>query len=136
MNDELLDENLLDEEDFILRLDVSDNDQEEGGTEKVEEEEREAESTTDGVLSESETDDEDLAEAADLNLSIDQRIKLLLLLATKRRHKLTYTCAEDIMELSGVLSKEDEPFLPDRHMIKKTIEKFSFSLVEHHICPN
>lgn len=65
---------------------------------------------------------------------MNEKIKLLLLLATKKRHKLTYTAAEDILELAGVFSAED-PFVASRHIMKSAIEKYSFQLKEHHMCP-
>lgn len=85
--------------------------------------------------SESEDSDSDLAMAPNVNLSQKLKIKMLLLLATKKRHNLTYTAAEDIMELAGVLTPSDHPFLPTRKNMKKVIEEFSFGLKEYHVCP-
>jgi len=77
------------------------------------------------------------AEAADLHLTIKQKIDLLLLLATKRRHNLSYSAAEDIMNLAGVLSDDKSGFLPTRHIMKKAIELYSAcDLTEHHVCPH
>lgn len=82
------------------------------------------------------SEDDLLAEVSDFHLSISDRIKLLLLLATKRRHNLSYSGAEDIMELAGVLAEEDKPFLPTRHLMKMAIQMYSCALTEHHVCPN
>lgn len=78
--------------------------------------------------------DEILDRAPGLHLNVEEKIKLLLLLATKKRHNLTYTAAEDILELAGVLSS-DSSFVPSRHLMKSAIEKYSFDLKEHHMCP-
>lgn len=80
--------------------------------------------------------DEELAIAPQLHLTTREKIKILLLLATKRRHNLSYTAAENIMEFSHVLSEEESTaFLPTKHVIKKAIDLYSFGLTEHHICP-
>lgn len=55
------------------------------------------------------------------------------LLATKRRHNLSYSGAEDIMELAGVLAGDDKPFLPTRHLMKLAIQMYSCALTEHHV---
>ncbi|KAK3923588.1 Alanine--tRNA ligase [Frankliniella fusca] len=79
--------------------------------------------------------DNDYAKASGLHLTINQKIDLLLLLATKRRHNLTYSAAEDIMNLAGVVS-DKSGFLPTRHIMKKTIELYSAcDMTEHHVCP-
>ncbi len=78
--------------------------------------------------------DEILDQAPDLHLSVSEKIKLLLLLAIKKKHKLTYSAAEDIIELSGL--SEDLSFLPSKHLMKSAIEKYSFGLQEHHVCPS
>lgn len=76
-----------------------------------------------------------LAIAPEFNLSVSEKIKVLLLLAAKFRHKLTYTAAECLMRLAGVLSKEFS-FSPSRHVLKSAISFYSSSLSEHHICPS
>ena len=75
--------------------------------------------------------------APGLFLSVEEKIKLLLLLATKRRHNLSYSAAQDIMELSGVFTAEanEKPFLPTKHIMKSVIDTYSFGLSEHHVCP-
>lgn len=83
----------------------------------------------------SDDSDEVLDQAPDLHLSVPEKIKLLLLLATKKRHKLTYAAAEDVIDLAGVFSG-GSPFLPSKHIMKSAIEKYSFGLEEHHVCPN
>ncbi|XP_034235713.1 uncharacterized protein LOC117642039 isoform X2 [Thrips palmi] len=80
-------------------------------------------------------DDEVLAAASDLHLSVAQRITVLLLLAVKFAHNLTYTAAECIMRLAGVLS-EASLFSPTKYMLKTAISLYSSSLSEHHICPH
>ncbi|KAE8738351.1 hypothetical protein FOCC_FOCC016171, partial [Frankliniella occidentalis] len=77
--------------------------------------------------------DEILDQAPDLHLSVPEKIKLLLLLATKKRHKLTYAAAEDVIGLAGI--SEECPFLPSKYLMKSAIEKYSFGLTEHHMCP-
>lgn len=74
------------------------------------------------------------ATASDLHLSESEKIKVLLLLATKLRHKLTYSAAECIMKLAGVLSN-DHSFSPSKHILKAAISLYSSSLSEHHVCP-
>lgn len=83
----------------------------------------------------SDDSDEVLDEAPGLHLNVKEKIKLLLLLATKRRHKLTYAAAEDVIELAGIFSDEDS-FIPSKHIMKKAIEEYSFGLAEHHVCPS
>lgn len=84
----------------------------------------------------SDDSDEEMAAAPQLHLTIEEKIKILLLLATKRRHKLSYTAAENIMQLSGVMSDDyDNAFLPSKHIMKRAIELYSFQLSEHHVCP-
>jgi len=83
----------------------------------------------------SDDSDEMLDRAPGLHLNVNEKIKLLLLLATKKRHKLTYTAAEDILELAGVFSDESS-FVLSRHVMKRAIEKYSFDLIEHHMCPS
>jgi len=80
-------------------------------------------------------DEEVLAAASDLHLSVPQRITVLLLLATKFAHNLTYTAAECVMRLAGVLSKEIL-FTPAKYILKTAISLYSSSLSEHHICPH
>lgn len=89
------------------------------------------------------TDSDDSNEVLDkapgLHLNVDQKIRLLLLLATKKRHKLTYAAAEDIIELAGVCSLEsnDETnYAISKHIMKSAIEKYSFDMTEHHVCPS
>lgn len=76
-----------------------------------------------------------LAIASDLHLDVPNRIKVLLLLATKFRHNLTYSAAECIMRLAGVLSQESL-YTPTKHMLKAAISLYSSSVTEHHICPH
>lgn len=76
-----------------------------------------------------------LAIAPEFNLSVSEKIKVLLLLAAKFRHRLSYTAAECLMRLAGVVSKEFS-FSPSRHLLKSAISYYSSSLSEHHICPN
>lgn len=64
-----------------------------------------------------------------------EKIKVLLLLATKYRHKLTYPAAECIMRLSGVLAKENL-FTPTKYTLKTAISLYSSALSEHHVCPH
>ncbi|KAK3910840.1 Beta,beta-carotene 9',10'-oxygenase [Frankliniella fusca] len=78
--------------------------------------------------------DEILDQAPNLHLSVSEKIKLLLLLAIKKKHKLTYSAAEDVIELLGL--SEDVSFLPSKHLMKSAIEKYSFGLQEHHVCPS
>ncbi|KAK3916163.1 50S ribosomal protein L32-3, partial [Frankliniella fusca] len=76
-----------------------------------------------------------LAIAPDFHLSVSEKIKVLLLLAAKFRHKLTYAAAECLMRLAGVWSK-DFSFAPSKHILKSAISFYSPSLSEHHICPS
>ncbi|KAE8737050.1 hypothetical protein FOCC_FOCC017491, partial [Frankliniella occidentalis] len=77
-----------------------------------------------------------LAQAPNLHLSQEEKIHLLLLLATKKRHNLSYSASEDIMELCGILSTDKTNFIPTRHQMKQAIEMYSnMSLSEHHVCP-
>ncbi|KAE8740470.1 hypothetical protein FOCC_FOCC014020 [Frankliniella occidentalis] len=113
------------EDSFVLRLD------------EVEDEEdvvdvTESESPPDDDADES--FDETSAEFPSLFMSVDQRAHILMLLATMTRHNLTYPAAEDIMNLAGVLSGQDI-YVPSKHIIKRTIEEYSCSLNEHHMCP-
>lgn len=89
------------------------------------------------TLGEERVDDEEEEIAGhELNLTTQEKIKLLMLLATKKRHNLTYSAAENIMKLAGVVSGEFTPFNPSKHQMKRVIELFSSSLSEHHICQN
>jgi len=65
---------------------------------------------------------------------VSEKVKVLLLLATKYRHNLTYSAAECVMKLAGVLSKENLS-CPSKHILKTTIELYSSALSEHHLCP-
>jgi len=78
-----------------------------------------------------------LDKAPGLHLNVKEKIKLLLLVATKRRHrhKLTYAAAEDVIRLAGVFFDEDS-FLPSKNIMKIAIEEYSFGLAEHHVCPS
>ncbi|KAK3928060.1 Tagatose-6-phosphate kinase [Frankliniella fusca] len=125
-NDELLNTSVYSEESFILRLETSDQEEEDPEPDDIE--------VIDEDSSDEESSDMVLTEASDLFLSISQRIHILLLLATMKRHNLTYSAAEDIMSLAGVLT-QCEVFLPPRHLIKRTIEAYSCGITEHHICP-
>lgn len=87
----------------------------------------------DDPSSDSESEEEE-AEAPDLHLSVPDKIKMMLLLATKKRHKLTYSAAECIMKLAGVLS-QTESFTPSKHLMKRTIKAYAAGLSEHHVCP-
>lgn len=91
----------------------------------------------DGAPSEhSESEEEEcLAEASNLHLTVQEQIKLLLLLATKKRHKLTYRAAECVMQLASVFS-DTESFTPSKHLMKQAIKLYSTLITEHHICPN
>ncbi|KAK3926379.1 F-actin-capping protein subunit alpha [Frankliniella fusca] len=86
----------------------------------------------------SESDDDEeklLAVAPDLHLTVEQKIDLLLLLATKKRHNLTFSASEDIMELAGILSS-DKTFFSSRYFMKRVIEKYSsVSMTEYQVCP-
>jgi hypothetical protein len=87
--------------------------------------------------SDSDSDDDELAMAPNLYLSIQNKIKVLLLLATKRRHGLSYSAAESVMELAGVLSdNQKEPLLVSKHLMKTAINMYSFDIQEHHVCPH
>ena len=87
----------------------------------------------------SDGEDSEVDEVADFDtnlfLSTKDRIRLLLLLATKRRHNLTYSAAEDLMALTDVLSEQENPLLPTRHIMKSVIDKYSCALTVHHVCP-
>ncbi|KAK3907152.1 Superoxide-generating NADPH oxidase heavy chain subunit B [Frankliniella fusca] len=87
--------------------------------------------------SSSDSDDE-MAIAPQLHLTIQEKIKILLLLATKKRHNLSYSAAENIIDLANVLSHKDEntAFHPTKHIMKRAIELYSFALSEHHVCPD
>lgn len=77
-----------------------------------------------------------LAQAPTLHFSREKRINLLLLLATKKRHNLSYSASEDMMELAGLLSSDSTDFLPSRHVMKQAIEMYSsMTLTQHHVCP-
>lgn len=78
--------------------------------------------------------DEEEGLSADIFLSVKNKIRLLLLLGTKRRYNLSYRASESVMELAGVLSDMD--FRPTKHLMKKVIQCHSASLSEHHICSN
>lgn len=99
------------------------------------------ESTTSDFLSQPEdpddsSEDESLATAPEFQLtSVSAKIKVLLLLAAKKRHKLTYAATECILRLAGVWSK-DLSFAPSKHVLKSAISLYSSSVVEHHICPH
>lgn len=69
------------------------------------------------------------------NMSLKEKVQLLLLLATKKRHNLTYKACETFMEFAGVLADEENPFHPSRHIMKRAIEKYSYSVTVHHLCP-
>lgn len=75
-----------------------------------------------------------LALAPGFTLSTSEKIKILLLLATKKRHNLTYSAVETILRLAGVWSK-DSSFTPSKHILKSAITMYSSSLSVHHICP-
>lgn len=64
---------------------------------------------------------------------------MMLLLATKRKHKLSYAAAETVMEFSNVMSNTDDntdsAFLPSKYLMKRTIDLYSFAISEHHVCP-
>jgi len=73
-------------------------------------------------------------------LTSQEKIKLLLLLATKKRHNLSYAAAETVMEFSHVVSSHDEEdahlaFRPSKYIMKRAIDLYSFGLSEHHVCP-
>lgn len=91
--------------------------------------------TAAGGECESSEDERELASATGLHLSVPERIIVLLLLATKFRHNLTYTAAECFMKLAGVLSKASL-FAPYKHILKTAIREYSSALSEHHICPH
>lgn len=93
-----------------------------------------SDNATSGGDSDGSDDEQELASASDLHLGVPERINVLLLLATKFRHNLTYPAAECIMKLAGVLSKESL-FTPSKHILKTAISQYSSSLSEHHICP-
>lgn len=116
---------MLLQEPFTLRLEIDEDDT---VTDKDEQD-----GNVDGDESES---DEELTQAPDFHMAVPESVKLLLLLATKKRHKLSYTGAEDVMELAGILDGDENAFCPSRHAMKATIEKFSFALTEHHVCPD
>ena len=78
--------------------------------------------------------DEEEGCSTDIFLSVKDKIRLLLLLGTKRRYNLSNRASESIMELAGVLSDMD--FRPSKHLMKKVIQCHSASLSEHHICSN
>ena len=79
---------------------------------------------------------EELVLAYDLSLTVAERIKVLLLLAAKARHKLTYAATECLLKLAGVFSQDTTPFIPSKFILKSTICKYSSSLNEHHMCPH
>ncbi|KAK3910042.1 Neural cell adhesion molecule 1 [Frankliniella fusca] len=118
------------EESFVLRLDSCSDQEGEDDLNVCGELEQDDQHDFDG----SSSDEEVLAEATDLFLSVSERIQILLLLATMKRHNLTYSAAEDMMELTGVLT-ESEVFLPPRYLIKRAIEEYSCCITGHHICP-
>ncbi|KAK3917853.1 AP-1 complex subunit mu-1 [Frankliniella fusca] len=106
---------------------------------KMEEEEKEVEEV-DVEVEDEDDEEEEVVEGNNLNFTIQEQIKLLMLLATKKRHNLTYSAAENIMKLAGILSSDStsdsSPFLLSKNLMKRAIKFFSSSLSEHHICPN
>jgi hypothetical protein len=81
------------------------------------------------------SDDETMASAPDVHLNDQEKIKILLLLATKRRHKLNYAAAECIMRLAAALS-DDISFFPSKYIMKTVITQYSTPFTEHHVCPD
>lgn len=59
--------------------------------------------------------------------------RTLLIFAMKLRHKLTYSAAEDMMKLAGVLTGEVIP-KATKYFWKQTIGCFSEGLSTHHVC--
>ncbi|XP_034254581.1 uncharacterized protein LOC117653190 [Thrips palmi] len=85
--------------------------------------------------SDSEDEESEMAVAPEFTLSAPDKIKVLLLLATKLKHKLTYAAAECIMRLAGVWSK-DFSFSASKHILKAAINMYSTSVRVHHVCPD
>lgn len=83
------------------------------------------------------SDDEEtvVASSWDFTLNISHKIKLLLLLAVKLRHKLTYAAALCFVQLAGVWC-EGFSFSPSKHILKSAISAYSSTLSVHHMCPN
>ncbi|KAE8745262.1 hypothetical protein FOCC_FOCC008054 [Frankliniella occidentalis] len=86
--------------------------------------------------SQDESEDDECATAPDLPSSVRDRVKLLLLLATKKRHNLTYTAAESVMKLSGLLNKDRDGFSPSKFLMKEAIDAYSSDMTVHYVCPN
>lgn len=83
----------------------------------------------------SDDEEEILTEDPNSHLSIEEQIKMLLLLATKKRHNLTYSAAVNIMRLAGLFARDSSCFLPSKHRMKTIINFFSSAVTEHHMCP-
>ncbi|KAK3918509.1 NCK-interacting protein with SH3 domain [Frankliniella fusca] len=83
----------------------------------------------------SDFDSDDECQAAGLHFTVKDKIKLLLLLATKKKHRLSYSAAECIMSFAGVLSDE-VTFFPTKHNMKAAIEQYSEALSVHRVCSN
>ncbi|KAK3909656.1 Zinc finger protein 568 [Frankliniella fusca] len=85
-----------------------------------------------------ESSDEECATAPHLQLSNGDRIKLLLLLlATKKRHNvtyLTYGAAESLVKFSGLLNKNQDTFSATKHLMKDAITAYSSDLTLHYLC--
>ncbi|KAK3910050.1 WD repeat- and FYVE domain-containing protein 4 [Frankliniella fusca] len=85
--------------------------------------------------SEDELEGNTLCKGYSLNLSVPDKIKMFLLLLTKKKYNLSYSAAESIMELAGIFLRTDTFFQPSKYLMKSVIDSYSFSLTVHHLCP-